>query len=135
MAHRKERLKKDEVKLEMTPMIDVVFQLHIFFVVSMKQEDILSKLEVIRPGISDPTPDERPPEPFTIVIDNQGFIYRGVGISDKRLAETIERVSKYNKKMSVVIKCTADSPHHYLVRLLDICAENGLTTLAVFSIN
>ena len=37
-------------KADMTPMIDVVFQLMIFFLVTIKQEDIFSKLNANRPA-------------------------------------------------------------------------------------
>ena len=52
---------QEDAKVEMTPMIDVVFQLLIFFVVTLKQEDILSKLMASRPA-PDPTakPDQQP---------------------------------------------------------------------------
>jgi biopolymer transport protein ExbD len=41
MAYQRKRNKGETPKLDMTPMIDVVFQLLIFFVVTLKQEDIL----------------------------------------------------------------------------------------------
>ena len=36
--------------LDMTPMIDVVFELIIFFVVTIKQEDLYTRLNVNRPA-------------------------------------------------------------------------------------
>jgi len=56
---KRERAKGEAVKLEMTPMIDVVFQLLIFFIVTLKQEDILSHLDVSRPA---PDPNAKPEE-------------------------------------------------------------------------
>ena len=50
MAKKKERVKSEGVALDMTPMIDVVFQLIIFFVVTLKQEDILSHLDAMAPS-------------------------------------------------------------------------------------
>ena len=44
------RKPQENPKAEMTPMIDVVFQLMIFFVVTIKQEDIYSKLNANRPA-------------------------------------------------------------------------------------
>ena len=48
----KEKSESREAKVEMTPMIDVVFQLLIFFVVTLKQEDILSRFSAARPACS-----------------------------------------------------------------------------------
>ena len=39
---------QENPKLEMTPMIDVVFELLIFFVVTIKQEDLFTKLNRLR---------------------------------------------------------------------------------------
>ena len=44
------RKEYENPKAEMTPMIDVVFQLMIFFIVTIKQEDIFSKLAANRPA-------------------------------------------------------------------------------------
>ena len=44
------RKQQENPALDMTPMIDVVFELIIFFVVSIKQEDIFSKLNANRPA-------------------------------------------------------------------------------------
>jgi len=135
MARKSKRTTGSPVKLEMTPMIDVVFQLLIFFIVTLKQEDILSSMQVMRPGggVADPTKPV-PPEPFTIVIDSQGFIYRGRAVSETQLRDTIARFAKYNPGRTVVIKATMDSRHELLVKVLDICALNNLHSVAVFSI-
>ena len=39
--------------LDMTPMIDVVFELIIFFVVTIQQENLFTKLNVNRPAPAD----------------------------------------------------------------------------------
>lgn len=53
------RKNQDSPKAEMTPMIDVVFQLMIFFVVTIKQEDIFSKLSA---NVPTPNSDSKPTE-------------------------------------------------------------------------
>ena len=49
------RRQQEDPKAEMTPMIDVVFQLMIFFIVTIKQEDIFSKLNASAPS---PNPNQ-----------------------------------------------------------------------------
>ena len=68
--NKKVRRKGEASKLEMTSMIDVVFLLLIFFIVTLKQEDILAHLDVNRP---EPQPEriEVPPQLVTIVVYNQ----------------------------------------------------------------
>ena len=131
---KSKRSKGEELKLQMAPMIDIVFQLLIFFIVTMKQEDILAKLDVLRPGHPPEDDVVCPVDPFTILIDSKGYLMKGVPLTEARLRESVEKFARYNKDSAVVIKCTLDSPHHLLVNLLDICAENKLDKLAVYSI-
>jgi biopolymer transport protein ExbD len=63
----------------MTPMIDVVFQLLIFFVVTLKQEDILSKLSAARPAPDPNANPQKQPDPTTIIVCPQGFLFNGIG--------------------------------------------------------
>ncbi len=139
MAKRtRNRNKGEAAKLEMTPMIDVVFQLLIFFIVTLKQEDILSHLDISRPA-PDPntTPEQQVDDLLTIMIEAKGYVlngrtYRGAaGIAaiDKHLT----RMASFSRKTTVIIKCTGDSPHSHLIRLLNICARERLTNLSVFS--
>ncbi len=130
---KKARNKGDAAKLEMTPMIDVVFQLLIFFIVTLKQEDILSHLDVSRPAPSDAPPPEVQPELLTIMVYRDGYIMNGRRISHKSLDKRLTKISTYSKDVSVVIKCMPDSPHAKLIALLDICAKTDLTNLSVFS--
>ena len=132
---KKDRNAGGEAKLEMTPMIDVVFQLLIFFIVTLKQEDILSQLDAMRPA-----PDqsraakENPDEPVKIQIDNNGLIYRGVPVNKETLAKSLATIARYNPKATIIINCLDTSRHEHLVQALDACSKNGLNNLAVFSL-
>jgi biopolymer transport protein ExbD len=138
MARKRKRNKGEAAALEMTPMIDVVFQLLIFFIVTLKQEDILSKLNVMRPA-PDPNaiPEDQPEDLLTIIVDSQGYGLNGrpfrgasgLAAIDKHL----KRMATFSKNTTVVIRCTGDSPHANLIRLLNICAREGMTQLSVFS--
>ena len=135
---RKTRNKGEAAKLEMTPMIDVVFQLLIFFIVTLKQEDILSHLDVSRPAPDpDTTPEEQLDDLLTIEVGRNGWVLNGSPYMGKRglaaLDRSLTRLASYSKSASVIIKCTGDSPHSKLVQLLNICAREGMTNLSVFS--
>lgn len=129
---RKERKPIENPQLNMTPMIDVVFQLMIFFLVTLKQNDILSHLDVNRPAaVTSPAPPD--PDLLTILVYNDGFVLRGRRVDLKELDRQLSRIASFDKTVSVIIKCTGDSPHAFLVQLLDLCAKSKLTNLSVFS--
>lgn len=134
MAIKRKEIKREDPKLEMTPMIDVVFQLMIFFIVTLKQEDILSQLTAMRPAPStDEKIKENPPELINVIVAPQGFVFNGRQVRFEELDRGIERLASYNNKSMVIIKCTMDSPHALLVQVLDICNKHGMTNLSIFS--
>lgn len=123
----------------MTPMIDVVFELIIFFVVSIKQEDIFSKLNANRPA-----PSSSPAEPSDDTSVNieigKGRTLNGVILYNKRevrisdLDKNLREVARTSKKTPIVIKCTGDSPHKALIDVLDVCYRNKLHSISIFTL-
>jgi biopolymer transport protein ExbD len=130
---KKGRRQAEAAKLEMTPMIDVVFQLLIFFIVTLKVEDILAELEVTRPAPDPDAKEEQVEDLLTIQVYEDGYVLRGRRVSLQTLENRLMRIASYSKNITVIIKCTGNSPHRYLVELLDICSKAGLKNLSVFS--
>jgi len=133
MAYTRRKNKGESPKLDMTPMIDVVFQLLIFFVVTIRQEDILSQLSAARPAPDKNAKKDKQPELINIIVAPQGFLFNGKPVTKAELDNKVERYSKLSKTAMIVIKCTADSPHGLLVQSLDICNKHGMTNLSIFS--
>jgi biopolymer transport protein ExbD len=137
MGRKRKKNKGDTAKLEMTPMIDVVFQLLIFFIVTLKERDILSHMDVSRPA-----PDSRPPpkevdDLFTIQIGKNGFVLNGTPFIPEhfdRLDKRMTRIASFSRDASVIIKCTGDSPHQFLIRVLNVLAREEMTNISVFSL-
>ena len=124
----------DNPQLDMTPMIDVVFELIIFFVVTIKQEDLFSKLNANRPT-PNPNRDEQDvvDETIKIQVGPGGLVYNGRGVSLKELDRNIKQAAAISKKTAVLLQCTLDSPHKFLVDALDTCTKYGLVNLSIFS--
>ena len=139
MIRYRGRQQIDQPKLEMTPMIDVVFLLLIFFIVTLKQEDILARLDVTRPT-GDEIKTEQSIQLLEVVVYNEkqfggdGFKIQGVPVSLDVLEKKLKRIGQYSSSVSLSIKCKKDSRHEKLIQLLDICAASGLKNLSVFSL-
>jgi len=131
---RRPRNTGDTPKLEMTPMIDVVFQLLIFFIVTLKQEDILSRLSAARPAPDKTADPTKQPELITIDVYKDGFLFNKSPVSYKDLDRNLKKLSSFAKGSSVMIRCTGDSPHAFLVQALDLCNRYQMTNLAIFSL-
>ena len=136
------RKPQENPQLDMTPMIDVVFELIIFFVVTIKQEDLFTKLNCNRPAPSTgPSKDEDSPN-VTIEIGRrydgspQGVIlYNKREVKRTELDAALRDIARTSTKTPVIVKCTGDSPHKALVDVLDICYHNKLFSVSVFSLD
>ena len=127
------RKPQENPKAEMTPMIDVVFQLMIFFVVTIKQEDIYSKLNANRPAPNQASSSESNDTQIKIDIGYSGLIFNGRGVRMNELRSNLKQLSNTSKNATVLIRCTMDSPHGRLVDVLDACNQYGMRNLSIFS--
>ncbi len=132
------RKPQENPQLDMTPMIDVVFELIIFFVVTIQQEDIFSRLNANRPAPSTSSSSSESDTTVTIEI-GRGRDANGVLVYNKRevrrseLDQNLREVARTSKKTPIIIKCTEDSPHKALVDALDICYRNQLFSVSIFT--
>lgn len=131
---RKRRFDDGDGEVPMTPMIDVVFLLLIYFVMTMEPTPIFAHLEVFTPSAdaSQQTPED-PPSLIRIGVYADGYTFDGVSVPFDQLEAFLRRLAHASTTQSVLIQCAMDSPHGNLVRLLNICAKYGLRNLSVVS--
>ena len=124
----------EDPKLDMTPMIDCVFQLLIFFIISLKPEDIVAHLDVNRPA-----PDKRAKADqnvenlIQIMVFRDGFLINDKAVSATTMESVLSKLAALSRSQSILIKCAPDSPHEKLVQILDLCSQVGLSNLSVMS--
>jgi len=123
-----------EGELPMTPMIDVVFQLLIYFLVTIQPRDVLAHLDVFRPS-----PDQKqeqqdkPPKMIRILILPDGFTINDRPVRLEELDRLLSKLASIDRNQTILINCTALSPHEKLVQVLDLCAKSKLVNLSVVS--
>ncbi len=113
----------------MTPMIDVVFQMIIFFVATADM-DRKAFDENIRLAMSPHAPavEQRDPRTITVELDRRGRIHISRAIlTPEQLNMVIRRtVQQYGQGVPVVIRGDGRTRHDDVRRVMDICAQNGL---------
>jgi biopolymer transport protein ExbD len=138
---RRKRREREEPSNEvsMTPMIDVVFQLLIYFLVTFSTPDVLAHLDISRPA-PDPSQTERRTPPKMIRINvyeeggrENGYSLNGRTVSRAELGSILNRLASFSQNQTVLITCAGASEHAKLVGVLDLCAESGLSKLSVIS--
>lgn len=132
---RKRTVLPDE-GIPMTPMIDVVFLILIYFVFTMEPIDIYAHLNVYTPS-SDAPPKEKidPPSLIRIGVYPDAYTFDDVPVTFNQLDGFLERLAKAKKDQSVLVQCGLGSRHGSLVRVLNSCAKYELRNLSVVSTN
>ena len=123
--------------LDMTPMIDVVFELIIFFVVTLTQanaKDETVRLEDGKHGI-ELTPDELPPTHLIVDIARTGRISMcDVTITPAELGRRVrERMRKYGE-FPVMIRADYRAKHKAVAEVMNACTQNGIWKLSFVAV-
>lgn len=124
----------EEIEVSMTPMIDVVFQLLIYFLVTFSTADVLAHLDVSRPS-PDATQSKQPPpaDMIRVAVLKDGFAINGRNVTEQQLNDLLKKLAAISTKQTVLVNCDDESLHGKLIEVLDRCASHGLTQIAVMS--
>lgn len=125
---------KEDPTVDLTSLIDVVFLLLIFFMVSTTFERE-SVLKVDLPEASAVEEREELPETLELVIDDQGRMF----LNNERLldsrAQTIEaameRLAGERRDVPLILRADRQTPHHFVVTAMDVAARLGFLNLSI----
>ncbi len=137
MAQMRSRKRPESVPAEipMTPMIDVVFLMLIYFLITLRPEDVVARLDVYRPQTDDrPREDAPPPNLVRIGVYPLGFTLNDRTLGLSHMETVLNRLASHDPNQTVVIMVHKESDHEQLVRVLDICAKTGMRNLSVMSV-
>jgi biopolymer transport protein ExbD len=126
----------ERVDINLTPLIDVVFLLLIFFMVSTTF-DRHARLKVELPEASAKTQQQQD-EPVVLSIDAKGNYF----INDRQLVNTtletlkiaLQKTVADKQDVSLVLRADANTPHQSVVRAMDAASQLGLTRLSIATI-
>ncbi len=125
------RQKKQEVNVNLTPLIDVVFLLLIFFMVSSTfTRETQIKLDLPKASIE---PLEIKTVTLEISIDKEGrFFVNGEGVANRTietLKKAISTILEENPQVSVIISADANTPYQSVVTAMDATSQLGIQNL------
>ena len=70
-----------------------------------------------------------------IAIFPDGFTINDRPVDLPELDRLLSKLASIDKNQTILIMCTALSPHENLIRVLDLCAKSRLVNLSVVSTN
>ncbi len=129
------RIKRSTVAgtLSLTPLIDVVFLLLIFFLVTSEFEEEERRLDIVLPSAMSASPMTGKPREVVIDIDAQGLIYLSGQTTNMDELEQllIAAVAKNPTNQTAVIRADRDTPFQPVVSVMDVCNRSGVTDYSV----
>ena len=129
--------KRKEEAVNLTPMIDIVFQMIIFFVFTLDLEREKFDKDIQVP-MAENAPEIKEFEPATIypqVMEN-GSIKIGTAVASPSVFRSMVRqaVQRYGQEVPVMIYGAANARHEHIRRVMDICSEEGLYKINIIGI-
>ncbi len=94
--------------------------------------DSKSKESPPAPGVSSTLSEEGVTQ-ITVDIGPRIVVFNGRAVSFKELDRNMGALAASSEKYVVFLRCTLDSPHGYLIRVLDICHKYKMPPPCVFS--
>jgi len=131
MAFRQQKSKK-HVELNITPLIDVLFLLLIFFMLTGTFKRV-GELELQLPDSSTATPAEGTEvRQVELIVTEEGRLFvDGTGIGTPQLKAELSRILGEDPNARVMIKAEAGVDHGEVVRLLDIVRDSGFPGVGI----
>ena len=131
---RQQHHEKEEPTVELTSLIDVVFLLLIFFMVSTTFERE-SVLKVDLPEASSVEEREEIPDSLELVIDSEGRMYlndqRLIDSEERTIRAAIEQMAGDERDLPMVLRADRQTPHHFVVTAMDVAAQLGFVNLSI----
>ena len=123
----------EEPEISLTSLIDVVFTLIIFFVVTTTFDD-RSALQLQLPEASRQRVQQQA-EPFVVVVDHEGRYFVGGNEVLKRdtdsLRESIGRVAGDDRERPIVLRADARSPYQAVITAMDALGQLGFSKVSL----
>ena len=128
--------KEELVDVNMTPLIDVVFLLLIFFMVTTTF-DRHAKLKVSLPESSAKATQQQG-DPLILSIDAKGDYFindrQVVNQSLDTLKHALQKTIGNKADAALVLKADANTPHKAVVRAMDAASQLGITKLSIATV-
>ena len=121
--------------LEMTPMIDIVFLLMIFFLVASKLDEADRAIDVVLPQAAAAKPLTARPREFVINIDRAGNYFAGARpVTLEELGGLLRQsVADEPARQTVIVRADEEVAHKFVVGAMDACVAAGIDDYQVQS--
>lgn len=127
------RAEEDRLDVNITPLIDVVFLLLIFFMITTT----FNQQAELRIDLPEASSEEQALDviPIEITIDASGaYFVNGQNLAKNdanALFQSLQKIVAGEKEKSVIIRADATTPHQSVVTAMDVVKRSGLSDLRI----
>ena len=122
----------DDPQLNLTPMIDVVIQLVIFFMVGTQFVDNERKIDIALPLVGQAAPLTETPDEMVVNVSKEGEISIGSKtVSAEQLRDQLQEAKRRYAAQAVVIRGDMNCIYQQVMTVVDICKQAGIENLQV----
>lgn len=122
----------EELVLELTPLIDVVFLLLVFFMLATTFLDPEREIELELPSAESAAELDQQPEEIVLSVLADGRVFhRNEELDQEQLLALLRGAAQRDPETPVTIRGHRAALHEMIVRVMDACGLAGLTNLAV----
>lgn len=124
------RRRRGATEVNLTPLIDIVFQLLIFF--------LITTTFVQNPGIdvelpkASAEPSRNEQESVIIAVTAEGrIVHQGQAVSPEELTERLTEQHTQRQNATIIVQADTHTPHGKVVEVMDLARRIGFRQLAI----
>jgi biopolymer transport protein ExbD len=122
-------------EVDMTPMIDVVFQLIIFFIVTIKMDQEVNKDIELEEAKHGPIIEESDPRTMVVEVDRRGWIsMNGAQLSKTKFRDIMRARYRRYGSFPVLIRGDRRTRHEDIREVMDMCTQMGIWRISLAAI-
>ena len=123
--------KSEEIDISIAPLIDIVFLLLIFFMVT-SHFDIAAGVRIKLPKVSQKADDADTTKKIILVIDKSGQIFfKGDRVEQKSIKNLINKLVKEEGISKMIIQADKDVKHGRVIEIMDISKSAGIKSIII----
>lgn len=124
-------LEGEEANFMLAPMVDMLFILIIFLLVTTTYGEMESEIDIELPAAKIAQPQDRGPREVVVNIRPDGvMVIHREPYTSERLLDTLKRLAEANPDQGVIIRADANALHQYVIHVMDLCRQAGITNIS-----
>lgn len=125
-----------KANFQLAPMIDIVFLLLIFFIVTWSFARFETEMDISVPATEEGKNPERTPSEIIINVKSDGTIIVNSKVRNATgLEKMLTQIAKIRKGQSVILRADKDTPYDNIIRVLAICHKSNIYNVAFATVH